>query len=80
LNRINITQQQAVARELAREFAESTLAPLAVRHDRDEEIQWSLFHQMAKADLLRANLPTEYGGLGDIGVRYDHRGTRVCVP
>lgn len=51
-------------RELARDFAESTLAPLAAEIDKNEKFPMEIVQQMGELGFLGLKIPEEYGGLG----------------
>ena len=51
-------------REMARDFANKTLAPLAAGIDQTEEFPMEVVQQMADLGFLGLKIPEEYGGLG----------------
>lgn len=51
-------------RELARDFAVNTLAPIAGEIDKNEKFPMELVGQMAELGFLGVKIPEEYGGLG----------------
>ena len=51
-------------REMARDFANKTLAPLAAEIDKNEEFPMDVVRQMADMGFLGIKIPEEYGGLG----------------
>ena len=51
-------------REMARDFANKTLAPLAAGIDQTEEFPMKVVQQMADLGFLGLKIPEEYGGLG----------------
>lgn len=51
-------------REMAREFAEKTLAPIAGEIDKTEQFPKEVVEQMAELGFLGLKIPEEYGGLG----------------
>lgn len=51
-------------REMAREFAEKTLAPIAGEIDKTEHFPEDVVAQMAELGFLGLKIPEEYGGLG----------------
>lgn len=51
-------------REMARDFAEKALAPLAAEIDAKEEFPMEVVKQMADLGFLGLKIPEEYGGLG----------------
>ena len=51
-------------RERAREVAEKVVRPLAAKYDRAQEYPWDIKEAIAKAGLMGAWIPKEYGGSG----------------
>ena len=51
-------------REMARDFAEKTLAPIAAAVDKTEHFPEDVVKQMADLGFLGLKIPEEYGGLG----------------
>ena len=51
-------------REMARDFAAKTLAPLAADIDKNEEFPMDVVRQMADMGFLGLKIPEEFGGLG----------------
>ena len=51
-------------REVARDFANNTLAPLAADIDKNEKFPMEVVSQMAELGFLGLKIPEEYGGLG----------------
>ena len=51
-------------RELAREFAEKKIAPIATEIDQNDEIPQSIYDEMAEMGLFGLKIPEEYGGIG----------------
>jgi alkylation response protein AidB-like acyl-CoA dehydrogenase len=58
------TREQRELRELAHQFAERELRPIAGRCDEDEEFPSDLLGQAARAGLTSYAIPAEYGGGG----------------
>jgi acyl-CoA dehydrogenase len=50
--------------ELAREFAEREMRPVAAHYDETEEFPWDVFRKAAEVGLTCYDLPEEYGGGG----------------
>ncbi|MNX58502.1 Acryloyl-CoA reductase (NADH) [compost metagenome] len=65
----NFTEEQQMLRQMAKEFADRELRPLADKHDKEEHIGRDILMKMAEQGFLGSNIPEEYGGssLGDIG-------------
>lgn len=59
-----LSEDQKMARDSAREFAEKRLKPLAQRLDEEEEIPRELYAQAAELGFFGMLLPEEHGGLG----------------
>ncbi len=57
-------ETQTALRDLAREFAEKELAPIAADIDKNEAIPKRILEQMAEMGLFGLNVPEEYGGVG----------------
>jgi short-chain 2-methylacyl-CoA dehydrogenase len=66
----DLTAQQRRWRDLARDFAQGTVAPRAEQLDRDQQFPYDLVAQMADLGLLGLTLPEEYGGSGGDFVSY----------
>ncbi|MFH1723557.1 MAG: acyl-CoA dehydrogenase family protein [Elusimicrobiota bacterium] len=59
-----LTEDQQMARETAREFAEKRLRPLAQKFDEEEAIGRELYTEAAELGFFGMTVPEEYGGLG----------------
>ncbi|QDU84225.1 Acyl-CoA dehydrogenase [Planctomycetes bacterium Pla163] len=59
-----LPEEHQMVRNMARDFAEKELMPLATRHDREEHIDRSVFDKMAELGLWGLTIPEEYGGAG----------------
>ena len=64
MNHIYFNEDHEMIRELAREFAEKELAPIAGEIDKTEEFPMEVVQQMAELGFLGLKIPEEYGGLG----------------
>ncbi|HSB72998.1 MAG TPA: acyl-CoA dehydrogenase family protein [Candidatus Methylomirabilis sp.] len=60
----DLTDAQRMIRDMAREFAEHEVKPVAAEIDRTDEFPWKLFHRMGELGLLGMTLPEEYEGSG----------------
>ena len=58
------TEDQQMIQQLARDFAESELAPIAAEIDREERIPKEIIEKMAEIGFTALNVPEEYGGPG----------------
>jgi alkylation response protein AidB-like acyl-CoA dehydrogenase len=57
-----LTQEQKAVRELARDFAESEVAPVISRFDEAHEFPHEILTKLGKTGLLGALVPEEFGG------------------
>ena len=66
----DLTDEQVLFRNMAREFAEREIIPTASEDDQNEYFRSETIQSMAKLGLLGAPLPQEYGGLGTDSICY----------
>lgn len=59
-----LTGDQKMLQELARDFARNEITPKAEHYDRSGEWPWEVFNKARKAGLVNLNLPEEYDGPG----------------
>lgn len=59
-----LTGEQKMLRELAREFTDSEIRPIAMQIDENEEIPKSLIKKLAEVGLFGTAFPEKYGGGG----------------
>jgi len=59
-----LTAEEIMVRDAAREYAAERLAPRVLQSFREERADPSIFKEMGEVGLLGATLPTEYGGAG----------------
>lgn len=59
-----LTQEQATVKEMAKDFAEKVVAPIAAETDKTGKFPADTFRQLAEQGLLTVNIPEEYGGAG----------------
>lgn len=59
-----LTEGQRMARDLAREFAQREIAPVARENDRQQRFPREIIQKMAPLGLLAGPIPQEYGGMG----------------
>ena len=73
-----LTDEQRLIRETAREFSDREIAPRARENDRNEHFDTELVQKMADMGFLGAIVPEEYGGRGVdyLHLRPDRRGDR----
>jgi len=60
----DLTEDQRMIRDTAREFAENEVKPAAADIDRMDEFPWRIYRRMAELGLIAMTLPSEYGGSG----------------
>jgi glutaryl-CoA dehydrogenase len=65
-----LTEDERMLRDAARDFAQSTLQPRVIAAYRDEAVAPELFPLMGEAGLLGVTIPEEYGGLAAGYVTY----------
>ncbi len=61
-----LTAEQEMVREMAREFTEKHIKPVAARFDEERRFPFENLKKMAGLGLMGMNIPTEYGG-ADVG-------------
>ena len=61
---IELTQEQRMIRDLAREFAQNEIAPVAAKYDEAGEFPWETVKKMGELGLMGIMVPEEYGGAG----------------
>ena len=59
-----MTDDHESLRELARDFAETSLAPIAAEVDKTDKFPWEVVAQMGELGFYGIKIPEEYGGLG----------------
>ena len=65
------TDEQLRWRDLARDFARSTIRPRAAELDREQSFPYEIVAEMADLGLMGLTLPEEYGGSGGDFVAYN---------
>ncbi|WP_420857494.1 acyl-CoA dehydrogenase [Marivivens marinus] len=65
-----LTEDERMLRDAAKEFAQSTLQPKVIEAYRNETVDPGVFQEMGAAGLLGATIPEEFGGLGAGYVTY----------
>ena len=60
----SLTEQQRMIKDVAADFAQKEVAPLAAELDRQERFPRELVGRMAELGFLGMNVPEEYGGAG----------------
>ncbi len=59
-----LSDEQQMLRDLARDFSRNSIAPVAAHHDETSEFPWQLVKEGREIGLLNASIPEEYGGAG----------------
>ncbi|MFZ7103400.1 MAG: acyl-CoA dehydrogenase [Peptococcaceae bacterium] len=65
-----LTEEQELIRNMAREFAESEVAPLAAEVDKNHRFPTETVKKMVELNLLGIPIPEEYGGSGADNLSY----------
>jgi butyryl-CoA dehydrogenase len=59
-----LTEEQKQFQELAHDFAENEMRPVAPQYDESEEMAWPVLEKARQLGLLTYGFPEEYGGAG----------------
>ena len=59
-----LTEEQKMIQQLAREFAQKEIAPVAEQYDRTHEYPWPVIKKAQELGFTALNVPEEYGGMG----------------
>lgn len=59
-----LSEEQQLFQDLARDFARREMAPLAARYDESGEFPWEVVRRAHQAGLLNPEVPEAYGGAG----------------
>jgi glutaryl-CoA dehydrogenase len=59
-----LTEEERMVREAARQYAQNELAPRVLEAFRNEQTDRNIFREMGELGLLGATIPEEYGGSG----------------
>jgi alkylation response protein AidB-like acyl-CoA dehydrogenase len=57
-----LTQEQAMIRNMARDFTEKNIKPVAAQYDEKKQFPYQNLKKMAEKGLMGMNIPIEYGG------------------
>jgi alkylation response protein AidB-like acyl-CoA dehydrogenase len=60
----DLTEEQLQMKEMAHEFAEKEMRPVAPHYDETEEFPWPVVSKAHDLSLMTYDLPEEYGGVG----------------
>ncbi|MBR2187963.1 MAG: acyl-CoA dehydrogenase family protein [Eubacterium sp.] len=66
----NLTDEQRMLQETAREFAQTSVRPRAAEIDKTNEFPEDLYQEMAELGFLAPILPEQYGGVGVDSLTY----------
>jgi len=58
----DITEEQRMIRDMAREFARKEIAPVAGKNEREGHFPRTILKKLAELGLMGVNIPQEYGG------------------
>ena len=65
-----LTKAQLMVRQLAYDFAQNEVKPVAAQFDESEEFIWDIYRKMAPMGFMGMLVPQEYGGAGADTVSY----------
>ncbi|HEY51939.1 MAG TPA: acyl-CoA dehydrogenase [Caldilineae bacterium] len=60
----NLSSEQKMLRDMAHDFAENEIKPVAEHYDQSHEFPWPIVEKALEYGLLSVNIPEEYGGHG----------------
>ena len=60
----DLTEEQGMIRQMARNFAKKEILPAAEHYDQSDEFPWPIIRKAQKTGLISSNIPEEYGGPG----------------
>jgi alkylation response protein AidB-like acyl-CoA dehydrogenase len=61
---LDLTEEQKMIRDAARDFAQNEIAPIAAHHDETGEFPLETIRKMGALGLMGVEVPEEYGGAG----------------
>lgn len=73
-----LTEEQRAIRDLARDFAQSAIAPIAAEYDESGEFPLATIRQMGELGLMGIEVPEEYGGAGMDTLAYVLAMEEIC--
>ncbi len=59
-----LTEEQKMIQQLAREFAQKEIAPVAEQYDQSHEYPWPVIKKAQEMGFTALNVPEKYGGMG----------------
>ena len=62
-----LTPEQEMIRDMARDFTEKNIKPVAAQYDEEKQFPYQNLKKMAELGLMGMNIPAEYGG-SEVGV------------
>ena len=71
---LDLTQEHAMIKDMAHQFADEVVAPRAEEMERTGEYPYDIMKQMAELGMMGLPFPEEYGGSGG-----DWVGTMICI-
>ena len=71
---LDLTQEHAMIKEMAHQFADEVIAPRAEEMERTGEYPYDIMKQMAELGMMGLPFPEKYGGAGG-----DWVGTMICI-
>ncbi len=66
----DLTKEQLMVRQLAYDFAQTEVKPIATEYDEEEKFIWPIVEKMGKMGFMGMCVPQEYGGAGADTVSY----------
>ena len=60
----NLTEEQEMIRQMARNFAKKEILPAAEHYDQSDEFPWPIIRKAQRTGLMSSNVPEAYGGPG----------------
>ncbi|MGH2543268.1 MAG: acyl-CoA dehydrogenase [Ardenticatenaceae bacterium] len=73
-----LTEEQRAIRDLARDFAQSVIVPIAAEYDESGEFPMETIKQMGELGLMGIEVPPEYGGAGMDTLSYVLAMEEIC--
>ena len=73
-----ITEEHREIQQLAREFAQKSIAPIAEHHDETGDFPIDTIRQMGQMGFMGIEVPEEYGGVGMDTLAYSLALTEIC--
>ncbi len=59
-----LSDEQKMIRDLARDFADKEILPVAEEYDQSHEFPWPVVRKAQEVEMMNLNVPEEYGGPG----------------